>query len=292
MKILRPLAIGLALSFACTVSALAQDSRPGGNTIVGDTGIWFVPTGETLPKGKWSGGVQLVNFDRSEGFSDITDIGGMFAFGASDRIEIFGSFGMRRIDSDMVPVAQRGQPQDYLINQGWSTGLGDAWLGAKFNITSQTSSNGYATALRVMAKLPTASRDDDLGTGKFDFRFDLMARAWSTQRRSSSPPRWLQVRASRRLQLDERVSVWGIGRIPELSEARASLGEMKRASAFEQAQTFTGTTPAPGMPRNGSGCDAICLAGSMQRDERVSTSARPGVTYRVDFLHRHDFRDF
>ena len=86
MKILRPLAIGLALSLAVSVSARAQDSRPGGNTVSGDTGLWFVPTGETLPKGKWSGGVQLVNFDRSEGFSDITDIGGMFAFGASDRI--------------------------------------------------------------------------------------------------------------------------------------------------------------------------------------------------------------
>jgi len=76
MKILRPLAMGLALSLAFSVSARAQDSRPGGNTVSGDTGLWFVPTGETLPKGKWSGGVQLVNFDRSEGFSDITDIGG------------------------------------------------------------------------------------------------------------------------------------------------------------------------------------------------------------------------
>ena len=135
MKILRPLAIGLTLSLVCTVSALAQDSRPGSNTIFGDTGIWFVPTGETLPKGKWSGGVQLVNFDRSEGFSDITDIGGMFAFGATDRIEIFGTFGVRRIDADLVPVARNGQPQDYLINKGWSTGIGDAWVGAKFNIT-------------------------------------------------------------------------------------------------------------------------------------------------------------
>ena len=48
MKMLRRVAIGLTLSFVCTVPALAQDSRPSGNTIVGDTGIWFVPTGETL----------------------------------------------------------------------------------------------------------------------------------------------------------------------------------------------------------------------------------------------------
>ena len=61
----------------------------------------------------------------------------MFAFGATDRIEIFGAFGARRIDADLVPVARNGQPQDYLINKGWSTGIGDAWVGAKFNITSQ-----------------------------------------------------------------------------------------------------------------------------------------------------------
>src|SRR5215210_1168236 len=116
MKILRPLAIGVMLSCGFAVSALAQDTRPGGNTIVGDTGIWFVPTGETLPKGKVSGGAQLVNADRSEGFSDITDIGGMFAFGATDRIELFGTFSYRRIDADLLPVAGFGQPQDYLIN--------------------------------------------------------------------------------------------------------------------------------------------------------------------------------
>src|SRR5262245_11879332 len=137
MKILRPLAIGLSLSFVCSVGAFAQDSRPGGNTTVGDTGLWFVPTGETVPKGKRSGGFQLVNSDRSEGFSDITDIGGMFAFGATDRIELFGTLAYRRIDADLVPVARNAQPQDYLINQGWSTGFADTWVGAKFNITSQ-----------------------------------------------------------------------------------------------------------------------------------------------------------
>ena len=118
MKTLRTVAFGLTLSLLCSSSALAQESRPAGNTIFGDTGLWFVPLGDTLPKGKWSGGVQLVNFDRSEGFSDITDIGGMFSFGATDRIELFGTMTYRRIDADLVPVARNGQPQDYLINKG------------------------------------------------------------------------------------------------------------------------------------------------------------------------------
>ena len=99
----------LGLAFSAT--AFAQETRPSSSTILGDTGLWFVPTGETLPKGQWSGTISLVNFDRSEGFSDITDIGGMFGYGVSDRIELFGTMGYRRIDADLVPVARNGQPR-------------------------------------------------------------------------------------------------------------------------------------------------------------------------------------
>jgi hypothetical protein len=97
----------------------------------------------------------------------------MFAFGASDRIEIFGSFGTRRIDADLVPVARNGQPQDYLINKGWSTGIGDAGS-ARSSISRLRPSRRLCDGVRVMAKLPTASDDDGLGTGKFDFQFDLI----------------------------------------------------------------------------------------------------------------------
>lgn len=90
MKIIRHVAFGLIFCVVAASSAWAQDSKPGGGTVFGDTGLWFVPTAETLPKGQWGGGLQLVNFDRSEGFSDITDIGGMFGFGVTDRIELFG----------------------------------------------------------------------------------------------------------------------------------------------------------------------------------------------------------
>src|SRR5688572_21114028 len=151
MKTIRPFAYGLMLSLAVALPATAKDSATTGNTIYGATGNWFVTQGETLPKDRWSGGFQLVNDDRSEGFSDITDIGGMFAFGATDRIELFGAMSYRRIDADLVPVARNGQPQDFLINRGWSTGLGDLWLGAKFNLFSQASNNGYAIGARVMA---------------------------------------------------------------------------------------------------------------------------------------------
>ena len=290
MKILRPLAIGLTLSFLCTVSALAQDSRPGGNTVFGDTGIWFVPTGETLPKGRWSGGVQLVNFDRSEGFSDITDIGGMFAFGATDRIEIFGSFGMRRIDADLVPVAQNGQPQDYLINKGWSTGAGDAWVGAKFNITSQTASNGYATAARVMAKLPTASDDDGLGTGKFDFQFDLIGSREFAEKVELSAAAGVKMRGQPEGYNLTPGFIWGIaGAFPSRSQLRV-IGEMKGEALFDQAQTFSGSNPAPGMPREWDPDATRDLFGGFQFNANSGFYFGAGVTYTASYyLHRRDF---
>jgi len=290
MKILRPLAIGLTLSFVCTVSALAQDSRPGGNTIVGDTGIWFTPTGETLPKGKWSGGVQLVNFDRSEGFSDITDIGGMFAFGASDHIEIFGAFGARRIDADLVPVARNGQPQDYLINKGWSTGIGDAWVGVKFNITSQTSSNGYATALRVMAKLPAASADDGLGTGKLDFQFDLIGSREFSEKVELTASAGIKVRGQPEGYNLTQGFVWGIaGAFPSRSKLRV-IGEMKGEALFDQSQFFTGTNPAPGMPREWDPDATRDLFGGFQYNANSGFYFGAGVTYTASyFLHRRDF---
>ena len=76
MKIIRPLVLGLLcvlVSSTASAQGATSDTRPGSNTIFGDTGLWFVPTGETVPKGTWSGSIALVNFDRSEGFSDITN---------------------------------------------------------------------------------------------------------------------------------------------------------------------------------------------------------------------------
>ena len=290
MKILRPLAIGLTLSLVLSVSALAQDSRPGGNTVFGDTGIWFVPTGETLPKGKWSGGVQLVNFDRSEGFSDITDIGGMFAFGASDRIEIFGTFGMRRIDADLVPVARNGQPQDYLINKGWSTGVGDAWVGAKFNITSQATKDGYASAVRVMAKLPTASDDDGLGTGKFDFQFDLIGSHEYSEKVELSAAAGIKFRGQPDGYNLTKGFIWGIGAAyPSRSKLRV-IGEMKGEALFDQAQTFTGSNPAPGMPREWDPDATRDLFGGFQYNTTNGMYFGAGLTYTASyFLHRSDF---
>ena len=40
---------------------------------MGDTGLWFVPTGEVLPAKRWSFSLYRVNFDYVEGFTDVSN---------------------------------------------------------------------------------------------------------------------------------------------------------------------------------------------------------------------------
>ena len=291
MKIIRPLAYGLMLSLLLSPrTANAQESRPGGNTIYGDTGIWFVPQGETVPKGRWSGSFGLVNEDRSEGFSDITDIGGMFSFGATDRIELFGTMTYRRIDADLVPVAQNGQPQDFLIRKGWSTGLGDLWVGAKFNLVSQQTNNGVAVAARVMAKLPTASFDDGLGTGKPDFQFDLITSREFGEKVDLAMSTGYKVRGSPDGYNLTQGFKWGIGAaFPSRSKFRG-IAEMFGEALVDQEQRFTGSDPAPGMPSEWDPDATRHLFGGFQYNADNGAYFGAGVTYTASYyLHRRDF---
>src|SRR5688500_10474936 len=46
-------------------------TRPATTTFMGDTGLWYVPTGEVLPRKKWSISAYRVNFDDNQGFTDV-----------------------------------------------------------------------------------------------------------------------------------------------------------------------------------------------------------------------------
>ena len=165
------------------------DTRKATTTADGDTGLWFVPTGEILPAKKWSFSVYRVNFDYEEGFTDVSNWPVTFGVGLGDRAELFGAFHVvRRIDRDVRPVftsnaESGGMVNDYpLVRQGWSENqLGDLWIGAKINLIApwRNQNAGPAFALRGMVKIPTAKDDDDnnepgVGTGKTDFAFDAI----------------------------------------------------------------------------------------------------------------------
>jgi outer membrane protein OmpA-like peptidoglycan-associated protein len=289
MKIIRHLAFGLSLSVMAATGAWAQETKPGSSTIFGDTGLWFVPTGETLPKGEWSGSLSLVNFDRSEGFSDITDIGGMFGFGVTNRIELFGAIGQRRIDADLVPVALNGQPQDYLINQGWSTGISDLMLGAKFRLYSNP--DGYSSAVRISVKVPTASTDDGLGTGKPDFQFDLIGSREYNQKVELTASAGYKIRGQPDGYNLTQGFKWGIGAAyPSRSKFRM-IAEMHGEALQDQEQTYTGPSLAAiGMPSAWDPDATRDLFGGFQYSTDKGLYFGLGLGYTASyFLHRSDF---
>ena len=192
MDILR-LAGSLAV-FACAAApAFAQtgtsvqppagETRPATTTTSGDTGLWFVPTGEILPARNWSVSAYRINFDYEQGFTDVSRWPVTFGVGLVDRVELFGSFtAVTRIDRDRRPLFDPLSPETGgvvnehpFVNDGWSGNqIGDLWIGAKFNLSSQHRQQAAAFAVRGMIKLPTASEDDGAGTGKADFAFDAI----------------------------------------------------------------------------------------------------------------------
>src|SRR3954454_18809984 len=163
-------------------SSTDATTRPATTTFFGDTGIWYVPTGEVLPAGKWSGSAYRRGTNWIQGYTNVADFAGTFAVGIKDRAEIFGSFLVdTRIDRDIRPIfvndpAFGGIIDRYpMVNRQWTgDNVGDFYLGAKINLWSELRQNPAAIAVRAMAKLPTGKKDAGVSTGKPDVALDLI----------------------------------------------------------------------------------------------------------------------
>ena len=149
--------------------------RPATTTPAGDTGFWFVPTAEILPDGRWSASAYRVNFDREEGFSDVSHFVGTFGYGLADRAEIFGAVRFdtrlkRRMRPHFAPGTggAQGPLNDHPgLTQSWSgDNFGDILLGAKINLLSERNQAPVAVALRGAIQLPTGDLESGAGTGK------------------------------------------------------------------------------------------------------------------------------
>jgi len=161
------------------------DTRPATTTFLGDTGLWFVPTGEVLPKHRWSASGYYTNFDYTQGFTDVSHLIGTFGYGFG-RVELFGSWRfITRVDRDTNADQKAifnsdprygGVANDYpLMRSSWSGNqLGDLLVGAKFNILSESRQQPVAFAIRGVVKLPTADENEGVGTGKADFLVDAI----------------------------------------------------------------------------------------------------------------------
>ena len=158
-------------------------TRPATTTFFGDTGLWYVPTAEVLSHGKWSVSAYRRGQNYVQAFANVSDFAATFAYGVTDRVELFGSFLVdTRIERDLRPIftndpAVGGILERYPRAMSTFTGdnVGDLYVGAKVNLLSEARQNPAAVALRLMAKLPTGNKDIGTTTGKPDFRVDLIA---------------------------------------------------------------------------------------------------------------------
>src|SRR5438045_3780978 len=98
-------AVGIAPVAAQTSSSQASTSsqdtttqtRPALPTYFGDTGLWFVPTADVLPSGRWSASVFHAGFERKQGVTDVGAFGINAAWGIKGRFELFGEWGVVRL---------------------------------------------------------------------------------------------------------------------------------------------------------------------------------------------------
>jgi len=164
-------------------SSAQPDTRPATTTFLGDTGLWFVPTAEVVPAGKWSVSGYRRGTNFIQGYTNVADFAGTFAFGVKDHAEIFGSFLVdTRIDRDVRPIftadpTYGGVISRYpFVHQGWTgDNVGDFYVGVKFNLMSEYQQKPAAVAVRAMVKLPTGGSTSGTSTGKADWIFDFIA---------------------------------------------------------------------------------------------------------------------
>lgn len=162
-------------------TSTSGETRPALPTFYGDTGLWFVPTAEVLPARGWSLSVFRSNFDRRQGLTDVSQIGITGAFGITDRLELFGSWRLVRLDRDVRPVFVPFDPNfggvshEYpYLRRGWSKTLGGpTYVGLKWNLISQSRDDAMSLSPRIMVKFPSGSTWSS--TNDWDGHFDLVA---------------------------------------------------------------------------------------------------------------------
>jgi len=257
----RTLGLSMALG-AVAVPALAQaregqlsqpaDTRPATTTPSGDTGIWFVPTAETLAPRKWSFSVYRVNFDFQPGFTDASNWPITFGVGIGERFELFGAVtAVNRIDRDLRPLFGGSGDAAGVVNEfpfvrdGWTGNqFGDVWIGGKFSLMSQYRQAPAAFALRGMVKLPTASDDDGAGTGKADFALDAILSKEINERVELSGFGGFIVRGDPDLFDLSNGIRWGFGvAVPTRRNLRLT-AELHGEAYIDKSVTFTGVQPA------------------------------------------------
>ncbi len=166
-------------TWTTTIGEKEYSVHPATPSYDGTTGLFHLSSAYTLPKGKVSVSGFRDNLDRDPKDIDMSIHGLTLGYGATDKLEIFGSFGLQN-RANVDARTQGGFANDYPFagtsstSPGWQTGVGDVKVGAKYKILDDYLGDGVGLAIRGVAKLPTADETKGLGTGKFSGAADFV----------------------------------------------------------------------------------------------------------------------
>ncbi len=177
------LAACLILTLSAPIAAQSDEPPPASATLLGDTGLWFVPTARILEDGAFAASGHMANFDREQGFTAINHYAGTFAYGFRDRVEVFGSVRfLTRIDRDLQPLFNHELPRfggvvnDYpLVTNAFSGNqFGEIVVGGKYSLMSEARMSPAALAIRGYVTIPSGSKDTGTTSGQASGEVDLV----------------------------------------------------------------------------------------------------------------------
>ena len=281
----------------------AVETRPATTTFMGDTGLWFVPTGEVLPAGQVSVSAYRVNFDAPQGFTDVSNWPVTVGVGLGDRAELFGAFTVvNRIDRDIRPIFVASQPQaggivnEYpFVTTGWTDNhVGDLWVGAKINVTSQWRQQPAAFAVRGLVKIPTADEATGAGTGQADVAVDAIVSKEINERVEVSGYGGFIVRGSPDLVDLSHGVRWGVGAgFPTRAHLRLTTelhGEAYLDDTLTLKQTLQGADGSVPPPTSELASPVHASVGLTWLGKHVFVGA--GLNWRVQMDGRSEFGNF
>ena len=149
-----------------TIDGKEWSMRLGTPSYEGDTGLFRLSSAYVLPKGKAAFSLFRDNYDRDPKGIDFSIHGLNAAWGATDKLEVFGQIGLQN-RTKVHYTAQPGFYNDlpFAGVDGWQTGFGDIKLGAKYGFLDDYRGDGVGLALRGLVKFGTADEAKGLGTG-------------------------------------------------------------------------------------------------------------------------------
>ncbi len=173
----------------CLVAALALVPSPGwadngslGPSVTGETGLFNLFSGETLPQGQWSLGFYYNNWDRvvipdslgpvpanfsSEWDYDWHRLSASVAYGVTDTLEL-----SLLLPYDTFDASDNGRfgriNGRYFVNEIEADGLANLRLGAKWNAYTSADKQSHF-ALNGFAELATGDDDEGVATGDTGF---------------------------------------------------------------------------------------------------------------------------